>query len=595
MNIGASMIKIAVTGFLLGGLAAGGTAGATGMVQLQASSPEASGAQFAGHHDPRAELDISMALPLRNAAALDTFLFQLRDKSSPNYHKFLTQKQFTAAYGPTQAQVTEVETFLKQRGLTVTSVSKGRTRIHATGSTTAIEAAFGIAVNDYTYQGGKYFAASTGPSLPQNIAALVSHVFGLENIAQYRSHALTATASATQGVGPRGFTPLQIATAYGWPALTVAAKAKAPAAGVTVAIATAFSFRQADIEHFWSSFGVPAHPLTVIPIDGSTRQLEFETTLDVEESSTMSPGSNMLVYDAVDPNDQPFDDMYVQIADDDLADVVSTSWGLSESVSEQFEFGSVQTEHAAIQQMTAEGMVFIAASGDDGSADRTSGTDNADFPASDPFTVAAGGTSLTLNTDNTIATEVVWNDGPGSSAGGADSILFAEPDYQTNLSGWVSNTSCESDHTGDFPTVAGIPGLGCTGTGAASRQNSDIAMDADPETGYASYVNGRWAQGGGTSYVAPELAGFYAIVTARLRAALKAQHVSGASTARVGQGNPDLYKDYGLNVTDFNDIISGNNGMFSAGTGWDHPTGLGTPHSADTLMNNLVVIMTETP
>src|SRR5262249_31170187 len=152
---------------------------------------------------------------------------------------------------------------------------------------------------------GTYYATTTGPSIPADIAPLVTHVFGLENLVQYRSHAVTAAPHGTQGVGPRGFSPLQIATAYGWPAITPSKKL--PAAGVTLAIATAFSFRQADIEHFWATFGLPAHPLTVIPIDGFTRKLEFETTLDVEESSAMSPGSNMLVYEAVFPGDQEFD------------------------------------------------------------------------------------------------------------------------------------------------------------------------------------------------------------------------------------------------------------------------------------------------
>src|SRR5580704_18290060 len=115
MNIGASMSKIAVTGLLLGGFAA--SAGATGVVQLRPVASLA-GAQFIGHHDPKALLDISMALNLRNTSGLDTFLHELHDPASSNYRKFLTEPQFTAKYGPTQAQVLQVETFLKQHGLT---------------------------------------------------------------------------------------------------------------------------------------------------------------------------------------------------------------------------------------------------------------------------------------------------------------------------------------------------------------------------------------------------------------------------------------------------------------------------------------------
>jgi kumamolisin len=292
----------------------------------------------------------------------------------------------------------------------------------------------------------------------------------------------------------------------------------------------------------------------------------------------MSPGSTILVYESVFPGNQPFDDMFQQIADDDAADVVSTSWGLAESESN---ISSMGAEHAAFQQMTAEGMTFFAAAGDDGAADRAPGSDNADFPSSDPYTVSAGGTTLFLNSDNTIASETAW-----SGAGGADSILFAQPDYETGVTGLTPNTSCDSDHTSDFPddVADGIPGAACAAAGDASRQNSDFSLDADPATSYSFFYNGRWSQAGGTSFVAPQLAGMYAIVTARLRKAVQ------STTRRVGQGQPSLYFDATANPTDFNDITDGNNG-FPAGAGWDHPTGLGTPHDVDTMINNLVTIL----
>ena len=81
------------------------------------------------------------------------------------------------------------------------------------------------------------------------------------------------------------------------------------------------------------------------------------------------------------------------------------------------------------------------------------------------------------------------------------------------------------------------------------------------------------------------MAGFFAILTARLRTALHSK------TLRVGPANPGLYQDFLMNPVDFNDITSGSNGMFSAQPGWDHPTGLGTPHDADTMIDDLVSIL----
>ncbi len=254
---------------------------------------------------------------------------------------------------------------------------------------------------------------------------------------------------------------------------------------------------------------------------------------------------------------------------------MSTSWGGPES---EQELSSIGPEHEAFEQMAAEGKVVIAAAGDNGAADRgTTGTDNADFPSSDPYVIAAGGTSLTLDSHNNIVSESAW-----SGAGGADSIIFAEPAYQTAAAadslGFASNTSCTDDLTsdpnGNFPTTAADL---CAGAGNASRQTSDMSMDADPSTGYALYYDGRWLVFGGTSFVAPELAGLFAI--------LSGDNIANAGTGLVGPGPVTVYcaATDGNLATDFNDITNGSNGpagVFDAGTGWDHPTGWGTPNAS---------------
>jgi kumamolisin len=363
-----------------------------------------------------------------------------------------------------------------------------------------------------------------------------------------------------------------MATAYDWPDITSANSTAA--SGVTIAVATAFTYRAQDIQKFWTTYSLPGHSLTNVAIDGVTRELNVETTLDIERSSSMSPGSAIVVYEAVNPGFITFDDEFSRIADDDSVDVVTTSWGSAEDDSTAPSLASIVAEHESFQQMTAEGMTIMAAAGDDGSADRASGTDNADFPASDPYVIAAGGTTLSLNTDNTIDTEIAW-----TGAGGADSKLFAEPDYQLNatVSTFTGNAACDANHTGDFPDDGGIVGDGCSGTGADSRQSSDMSMDANPGTGMSLYYNGRWLEFGGTSFVAPELAGLFANATAQYRTALAAASEPNPS-ARLGSGPELIYcvanADYG---DTFHDITSGSNGMFSAVSGWDHPTGWGTP------------------
>jgi kumamolisin len=292
----------------------------------------------------------------------------------------------------------------------------------------------------------------------------------------------------------------------------------------------------------------------------------------------MGPGADLRVYEARTPAFVTFDDEFVQIVNDStLADVVTTSWGLCEPGNFGADPAAIASEDESFLQGTAQNQTFMAAAGDGGAQDRcnaNNGPDNADFPSSDPNVIAAGGTSLFLNNDNTIAFESAWG-----GAGGADSVFFAEPAYETATPLWISNTSCIADTTANaFHNVNPI--TACTAAGNPSRQSSDIAMDADPSTGYSLYYNGRWMVFGGTSFVAPELAGLFAQIVK-------------ADGGRVGSGPVLIFCDATQNsgatyATDFNDVTTGNNGahgIFDAGAGWDHPTGWGTPNAANFVAN----------
>jgi kumamolisin len=530
-------------------------------------------------------LDITVALQLQNVPQLKAFLNDLHNPSSPDYRHFLTSQQFAELYGPTRDQVSALETFLTQNGIRVTDVAPNRVLVHATGTTAALERAFHVTINDYSDANGAFFSASGNPSVPASLGPVVLAVMGLDNAVMLTEHlrpAVEAPAAVTINpsphLGPSGFSPTQIATAYGWPLGAAVDQAHqltdtTLATGVTIAIATAYNFNMSDVSHFWAQYGLPSHTVTLVPIDGTTRRLNDETTLDIERSSAMSPGSTILVYSGATPLNQDFNDVFNKIVTDNLAEVVSTSWGSPESGS-----SSEAAEDQSFIQAVAEGMVVLAAAGDNGASDGAgpSSPDNADFPASDPFVVAAGGTHLVLNPNNTISSESAW-----TGAGGADSKEFAEPAYETASAGWVSNASCVSDTTAVFT----VDGCVFTGTPTASRQSSDMSMDADPATGYSLFYNGRWAVFGGTSFVAPELAGMFAIAVA--------QH----SNARLGVagGSSLLFcVANGPNVAaDFNDITVGSNGVngnniFDAATGWDHPTGWGSPKNAGGLITDII-------
>lgn len=583
MNMGMNILKGAVAAVLLG---TGFAAAATPLVQVQHNVPVAvSKATLIGHHNPRSTLAITVGLRLRNTDQLDALMRDIYTRGSPDFHHFLDRDQFRTQFGPTQDDVNAVISFLKQQGVSVNptkDVSYGRTLIHARASTATIESAFGVTINNYTLNGKTFYAASTNPSIPATLGTRVLSVMGLDDAVQLVPHSIKSPAPKGGGLGIGGFSPLQIQTAYGLWDLTDATQATSSdgtnTAAVKIGIATAFSFRRADLTHFWSHYGLPDHTVVIHSVDGVTRQLNGETTLDIERSGAMSPGSEIHVYEGSSPKFTTFVDVFDAIANDSSpVDVVSTSWGSPEpdnSNPTATQFSTLVQESQVYQQLALAGIPVFAAAGDNGAADGTVDSSHADYPSSDPNVVAAGGTSLFLNPDNTIASESAW-----SGAGGADSLLFAQPAYQGGVVN--ANGFCIDDTF----TNGGIDaGVACLGAGNDSRQSSDMAMDADPATGYSIYFNGRWEVFGGTSFVAPELAGFFAVVTARYRTSVI------SNTALVGNGNALIYAEAAANSGDFNDITTGSNG-FSAGAGWDHPTGFGTPKNGDTMANDMVALL----
>ena len=196
----------------------------------------------------------------------------------------------------------------------------------------------------------------------------------------------------------------------------------------------------------------------------------------------------------------------------------------------------MQAMDQAFQAAAAMGVTVFCAAGDDGSNDQEN--DNmahVDFPSTSPYVTGCGGTRLDSSGETT------WNNGPGSATGGGISDFFPLPTWQSKA---------------NVP-VSANPG-GKTGRGAP-----DIAGDADPDTGYNIFLNGKYEVFGGTSAVAPLWAGLIALFNQNLE-------------KPVGYLNPLLYGHLDMSDT-LRDITVGNNGAYHAGPGWDACTGFGTP------------------
>jgi kumamolisin len=452
----------------------------------------------------------------------------------------LTREQYASAYGASDADVEAVRSFAAQNGLTVGEVDQGRRSVTLSGTVAAMGDAFGVTLGDYRSMTGARFHAPEGDlSIPADLNGVVTGVFGLDQRPQAQPHFRPRSVSSAT------YTPLQVAAAYDFPS---AVDGTGQCAAI---IELGGGFQESDLDAYFGNLGIPTPTVEAVSVlngqnqPGDPNGPDGEVMLDIEVLGAVAPGTSIAVYFA--PNtDQGFIDAVTTAIHDATRQpsVVSISWGGPESMWAPV---AMQQMEQAFQAAAAMGVTVTVAAGDNGSSDGLSdGMAHVDFPASAPHALACGGTRLELN-NGQISSETVWNDSPGSDAGGGGiSAVFPVPDYQQN---------------------ANIP-PSVNPTHNVGRGVPDVCGDADPDTGYAVRVDGETLTVGGTSAVAPLWAGLTALLNQSLG-------------EPVGFLQPFLYSPAGIAA--LHDITSGNNGAYSAQTGWDACTGLGSPDGAEIL------------
>jgi subtilase family serine protease len=515
-----------------------------------------------------------LALTQPHQSALSSYIASLSNPSSPNYQHFLTPAQYARRFGATAATVKTVRDYFTKYGLHVDDVSAGRNVLRVSGTTTQIAHAFDASVETVRLRGDVLDAHFTSKAtLPHALANDVTAVAGLSTVAPLTTNTSVgksvatagtcASAGSSSGTTPNsvgGYTVQQQAALYG---LNSEWSAGNTGVGQTIAVYELATYNASNLATYDACYGL-SPTISSISVDGGPTQSDNadnapdEATLDVEETAALAPGATIEVYQGTQNGSGPTD-IYSEIASQDTATIVTTSWGICEADTD----GSAQVEQPIFEEMAAQGQTLVAAAGDEGSSDCEGvqgGSTSAlavDDPASQPYVTGVGGLTVT---DIDPLNESVWNDACTSAncgaGGGGVSTTWSRPSWQV-ASG--INTTTQTMRLVPDLSVMGDPGTGFiqyyTGAGSGFCQHS---------------CSGGWGAIGGTSIGAPLVSSLIAVAA------------QACGVARLGFVNPSLYA---MASTGFVDVTTGNNdlynvGQYSAGPGYDEASGLGSPDGA---------------
>jgi len=568
----------------------------------------------------------TISLAVRNQAALDAAVAAVGNPTSPSFRQFITPAQFAAAYGQTPAAVAQVTAFLQAQGFTVNDVAANNLLITVTGTNAQIAATFGSAIHNYALNGATYQAPSGTVVIPSAIASVASAVSGLSTRALAHSHtavipntgalagdvpaqSATLSPNVAPPSGPGSYTVNDFAAKYN---VTPLYAKGVTGAGKTIGIATLAGYSQSDAYAYWSQVGVSVNPSRItdvpvlggaLPADGPGSEGAGETTLDVEQSGGVAPGANIRVYIA--PNtDAGFLKVFAQPIQENLVDVLSISWGSPEIF---YDGGTLNAFETLFKQAALQGIPLIAAAGDAGAYDinrdytypQCTTQLTVDFPAASPNVLAAGGTTLpntvihkhgpvtvsqerpwgwdylqsyiTTNYGSTYGSALYYSSYFTVGGGGGVSVDYGIPTWQMGLAG--TQTSAAGQVLSCNPTFVGDPAgqyevLAVLPPAVAGRNLPDIALNADPYSGYSEFFAGGWGTGsGGTSFVSPQLNGILTLISSGIN-------------GRVGPINPQLYaafKAQGYAAgSPFKAITTGDNEYWKASASYNPASGLGS-------------------
>lgn len=614
-RLAAALAAIGAAGLVLAGFGAVGVGAASGRAVVgNTASALLQQSTNNGRASAQSTIQLLVGLnfvPHGGMPSLPQFILDTVTPHNPYYRKYLTPAEFNQDYGQPAGAVAALEQYLEGYGLSASQTEQtgGTTYtandyVYVSGTVGNVEQAFSVPINAYTYQGRSFLANPTDPVLPTDyngydLQAMVSGISGMLTFSAFTTHTVNPAqggASISRSVcavggyadctAPIGVSPQQNAAIYD------ANLGAITGAGETIAIATLAPIYTADPPAFWRYYGIPRSGTLreigvdqMIPASGASGagQGGSETALDVEQSGSMAPGANIEVYAAPNTNNG-FVDVFNAVVNGyngTVPNVSSVSWGEAEQFTTP---GYANLIDQQFEQGAAEGISMFDASGDSGAYDAYGyyGQNGlaVDVPGDGAYVTAVGGTTLGANETKGISgipqpsqlscmpqSEQAW---------GWDYLLPCYADFGFASTQLAQRSFYPVGSGGGFSLYTPQPSwqkaYGGNLLGASGKGIPDVALNADPFTGYSIYDTSSayttaaqpWTDGwGGTSFASPNWAGIAALLDQ-------------ANGQALGFLPPQLYPL----SSGMRDITQGDNWYYSATSGWDAATGLGVPDVA---------------
>jgi len=500
--------------------------------------PMGSGLSSVGPLTPSTPMTVRVVLGLRNTSALHQEIAA---------GDVLSAASFRQQFSPTAAQVSSVESYLRNEGLQPGTVTANNLIVSATGPASAVQSAFDTTLDSVRLDGKTGFANTAAARVPAALSTTVVSVLGLNSVfaATPASLDVRSTPAATNPASSCTITGVPYLCDYNPQGLQDAYDATGAATGAKTseAIFAEGDLTQVvkDLRQEETANALPQVPVTIdhTGIASSDISGADEWDLDTQYSTGMAQTVKQLViYDAPTLTDSDLALSFADFASHDTEKAGSASFGGCEF--DSYLDGSMLADDESFAEAAAQGQTVFASAGDTGGFCSVgtpngvpAGVPDVSYPASSPYVVAVGGTSLLTNANGSYDEELAWTAG-----GGGISYFETAPSWQAG--------------DGVVGTIAGEAGL---------RTLPDVSMDADPNTGANVYVDGTPETVGGTSLSSPLALGVW-------------DRIESDHCESVPFASPLLYAENG--TTAFHDITLGDTGPYAATPGYDLATGIGS-------------------